>query len=63
MINQLKNHEPQVGWVKHRADPPFLRWTLFLVITGYLLFAHGCHGDQDNELFARLGEICAAVLP
>jgi hypothetical protein len=19
---------------------------------GYLLFNHGCHGDEDNELFA-----------
>ncbi|MBL8800208.1 MAG: hypothetical protein JNM56_40380 [Planctomycetia bacterium] len=27
-------------------------WPL-LLLTGYLLFAHGCHGDEDNELFAR----------
>ncbi len=27
---------------------------LFLLVlaAGYLLFAHGCHGDEDNELFA-----------
>jgi hypothetical protein len=23
----------------------------FLLLLGYLLFAHGCHGDEDNELF------------
>jgi hypothetical protein len=25
-------------------------WPL-LLLAGYLLFAHGCHGDEDNELF------------
>lgn len=31
-------------------------WPLLLVLAGYLLFSHiGCHGDEDNELFARLG--------
>ena len=24
------------------------------LLAGYLLFCHGCHGDEDNELFARL---------
>jgi hypothetical protein len=24
-----------------------------LLLGGYLLFAHGCHGDEDNELFNR----------
>ena len=23
-----------------------------LLLAGYLLFAHGCHGDEDNELLA-----------
>jgi len=22
------------------------------LLAGYLLFCHGCHGDEDNELFA-----------
>jgi hypothetical protein len=30
------------------------KWATFLVLSGWLLFAHGCHGDEDNELFARL---------
>ena len=30
------------------------RYGLALALGGYLLFAHGCHGDEDNELWARL---------
>ncbi len=30
-----------------------VRWALFLLLAGYLLFAHGCHADQDTELFTR----------
>jgi hypothetical protein len=28
-------------------------WTcvVFLLLSGFLLFAHGCHGDEDTELF------------
>jgi hypothetical protein len=25
------------------------------LLGGYLLFCHGCHGDEDNELFISLG--------
>ena len=28
------------------------RYVALLLLGGYLLFAHGCHGDEDNELFA-----------
>ncbi len=29
---------------------------VFVAITfvGHLLFAHGCHGDEDHELFAQV---------
>jgi hypothetical protein len=30
-------------------------WVALALLAGYLLFCHGCHGDEDNELFARLG--------
>ena len=32
------------------------RWAylLFVLVAGLLLLAHGCHGDEDNELFARI---------
>jgi hypothetical protein len=33
---------------------PWLRLAAVLLVCGWLLFAHGCHGDEDNELFARL---------
>jgi hypothetical protein len=26
-------------------------WPVLLIVGGYLLFSHGCHGDEDNELF------------
>lgn len=30
----------------------------YLLLVGFLVFAHGCHGDEDNELFA----LCVAIL-
>lgn len=29
---------------------------VYLLLGGYLLFAHGCHGDEDNELFNWLSQ-------
>jgi len=26
-------------------------WVGLALLAGYLLFCHGCHGDEDNELF------------
>lgn len=31
------------------------RWVALALLGGYLLFCHGCHGDEDNELFALRG--------
>lgn len=28
-----------------------LRCALFLAVLASILFAHGCHGDEDHELF------------
>jgi hypothetical protein len=28
-----------------------------LLVAGYLLFNHGCHGGEDNELFAVLRSV------
>jgi len=30
------------------------KYLALILLAGYLLFCHGCHGDEDNELFARL---------
>jgi hypothetical protein len=27
------------------------RWLLLAALLGQLVFAHGCHGDEDHELF------------
>jgi len=27
---------------------------IFLLLVGFLLFAHGCHGDEDTELFTQI---------
>jgi len=27
---------------------------VLIILAGYLLFAHGCHGDEDNELFSAV---------
>jgi len=34
-----------------KAGRPWLRWLGLLLVAGYLLFSHGCHGDVDDELF------------
>jgi hypothetical protein len=31
-----------------------------LLLAGYLLLAHGCHGDEDNELFTAAAKPQAA---
>jgi hypothetical protein len=36
-----------------------LRVTALIMLCGFLVFAHGCHGDEDNELFARIITIVA----
>ena len=41
------------------AEPrPGRSWHWFvwpaLLVAGYLLFAHGCHGDEDTELLLRM---------
>jgi len=38
---------------KHIRNGAWLRLG-WLLLVGYLLFAHGCHGDEDTELFARV---------
>ena len=30
----------------------WIRWAGLILLAGYLLFSHGCHGEEDNELFA-----------
>src|SRR5205085_7537137 len=34
----------------------WLSWFAVVILGGYLLFAHGCHGDEDNELLAAAAQ-------
>jgi hypothetical protein len=38
---------------------PWKRWLAAVALGGYLLYCHGCHGDEDNELFALLNRCVA----
>ena len=38
-------------WGFQQLRPILGRLVALLALAGYLLFAHGCHGDEDNELF------------
>ena len=42
---------------QNEAGPPPRRgsWLglILLLLAGLLVFAHGCHGDEDNELFGQ----------
>jgi hypothetical protein len=31
------------------------------LLAGYLLFCHGCHGDEDNELFTGRRHAAALI--
>jgi hypothetical protein len=33
----------------------WVRWAGLALLAAYLLFCHGCHGDEDNELLASRG--------
>lgn len=37
--------------VAHAGSPWLV--VFFLMLAGYLLFAHGCHADEDTELRVR----------
>jgi hypothetical protein len=43
--------QPSFGW---------FAWPALVLLAGYLLFCHGCHGDEDNELLANASAMVAA---
>jgi hypothetical protein len=45
------------------AGRGWIRWLILALLGGYLLFCHGCHGDEDDELFAVRGISGVAFLP
>jgi len=43
------------GLAGAKRKPTGARWGFlgaFLLLAGYLLFCHGCHGEEDNDLFS-----------
>jgi hypothetical protein len=46
--------EPKTDGRKPNAGiRPWGSWLIFLLLCGYLIFCHGCHGDDvDDELCA-----------
>lgn len=38
----------------------WLAWPALALLAGYLLLCHGCHGDEDNELFAHASGVSFA---
>ena len=42
-----------------KGKPRRWRWVLIVLAlaTGYMLFAHGCHSDKDEELYAPVREM------
>jgi hypothetical protein len=43
-----------VGPVVRSAPRRWRRRLLGALVIGYLLFCHGCHGDEDTELFTKM---------
>jgi len=49
---QVDNRErPPLGW---------LAWPVLALLAAYLLFCHGCHGDEDNELLVQSSNVLTA---
>jgi hypothetical protein len=47
---EYRNGNHSVG-AKRQAASGLWLWAILLLLSGLLLFAHGCHGDEDTELF------------
>jgi len=44
-----------------RLGEPTIRRLALLLVAGYLLLCHGCHGDEDTELLAIAGRRAQAT--
>ena len=47
----MKQRYPQCALTSETALWIWARALLCLMLLGYAVFAHGCHGDEDHELF------------
>ena len=61
------SHRPNAPQQQERAPLPaangplmtVIRGVILLLLAGFLLFAHGCHGDKDTELSTPLRTIAS----
>jgi hypothetical protein len=58
MVPQIRHARRRAWFVPVPSRPadeatgtPRRRRLWLALLAGYLLFCHGCHGDEDNELF------------
>lgn len=42
---------------RRRRFDAYLRVAVLILASAFLIFAHGCHGDEDNELFALVRQV------
>ena len=49
---KLKHREYEL--TAHADVWPWSRTLAFVILAGYMLFAHGCHGNDDHELLDSL---------
>jgi hypothetical protein len=62
--SRKENRDCSVAILDPRKSPPRYWWVIgaFLLLASYLLFCHGCHGDEDDELFSASMEFAEHTL-
>jgi hypothetical protein len=53
----------QIPEKNQQCGPVWVRAVVTALLVGYLLFAHGCHGDEDNELLDALPAVQGVAKP
>lgn len=48
-----RNHSPPAVSFSPAAGLRLVRWSVYILLAAHFLLAHGCHGDEDNELLVR----------
>ncbi len=70
MVPFTRHRSPRSWFVPVRSRPTLeerdtprrrRRWAVVALLAGYLLFCHGCHGDEDNELFTGRRHAAALI--
>ena len=56
MLDEQSRGSVEAPEASAREDARLRLWFVFglLMVCGLLILAHGCHGDEDHELFGAL---------